>query len=238
MYEVKLASFHGPLDLLLHLIKQYEIDIYDISMKILTEQYINYIKDVTDLDINVHGDYLVMASELLRIKSRMLLPESTETVEETEDPREGLMNQLIEYQNYRMLAEILNEKKKEEEKYFIKRGNDLSRFEKVDTSLELELVDLITAYYKAKQRQHVVKPTISMARDTYSIEDATKNIIENLQQKQSITFADFVTFSETKTQIVTLFMALLELMKTETVKIRQELTFGDIYIERGRRYNG
>lgn len=129
-------------------------------------------------------------------------------------------------------------KKKEEEKYFIKRGNDLSRFEKVDTSLELELVDLITAYYKAKQRQHVVKPTISMARDTYSIEDATKNIIENLQQKQSITFADFVTFSETKTQIVTLFMALLELMKTETVKIRQERTFGDIYIERGRRYNG
>lgn len=238
MYEVKLASFHGPLDLLLHLIKQYEIDIYDISMKILTEQYINYIKDVTDLDINVHGDYLVMASELLRIKSRMLLPESTETVEETEDPREGLMNQLIEYQNYRMLAEILNEKKKEEEKYFIKRGNDLSRFEKVDTSLELELVDLITAYYKAKQRQHVVKPTISMARDTYSIEDATKNIIENLQQKQSITFGDFVTFSETKTQIVTLFMALLELMKTETVKIRQERTFGDIYIERGRRYNG
>lgn len=238
MYEVKLASFHGPLDLLLHLIKQYEIDIYDISMKILTEQYINYIKDVTDLDINVHGDYLVMASELLRIKSRMLLPESTETVEETEDPRESLMNQLIEYQNYRMLAEILNEKKKEEEKYFIKRGNDLSRFEKVDTSLELELVDLITAYYKAKQRQHVVKPTISMARDTYSIEDATKNIIENLQQKQSITFADFVTFSETKTQIVTLFMALLELMKTETVTIRQERTFGDIYIERGRRYNG
>jgi len=168
----------------------------------------------------------------------MLLPESTETVEETEDPREGLMNQLIEYQNYRMLAEILNEKKKEEEKYFIKRGNDLSRFEKVDTSLELELVDLITAYYKTKQRQHVVKPTISMARDTYSIEDATKNIIENLQQKQSITFADFVTFSETKTRIVTLFMALLELMKTETVKIRQERTFGDIYIERGRRYNG
>lgn len=100
------------------------------------------------------------------------------------------------------------------------------------------MVDLITAYYKAKQRQHVVKPTISMARDIYSIEDATKNIIENLQQKQSITFADFVTFSETKTQIVTLFMALLELMKTETVKIRQERTFGDIYIERGRRYNG
>ncbi|MGZ9849102.1 segregation and condensation protein A [Macrococcus psychrotolerans] len=238
MYEVKLASFQGPLDLLLHLIKQYEIDIYDISMKILTEQYINYIKEVTDLDINVHGDYLVMASELLRIKSRMLLPESTETVEETEDPREGLMNQLIEYQNYRMLAEILNEKKKEEERYFVKRGNDLSRFEKIDTSLELDLMDLITAYHKAKQRQHVVKPTISMTRDTYSIEDATKNIVEKLQHKQKITFADFVTFSETKTQIVTLFMALLELMKMEAVKIRQEHTFGDIYIERGRCYNG
>lgn len=122
MYEVKLASFHGPLDLLLHLIKQYEIDIYDISMKILTEQYINYIKDVTDLDINVHGDYLVMASELLRIKSRMLLPESTETIEETEDPREGLMNQLIEYQNYRMLAEILNEKRRKKRSILLNVG--------------------------------------------------------------------------------------------------------------------
>lgn len=237
MYEVKLASFQGPLDLLLHLIKQYEIDIYDISMKILTEQYINYIKDVTDLDINVHGDYLVMASELLRIKSRMLLPESPETVEEIEDPREDLMNQLIEYQNYRILADILNERKKEEDQYFVKRANDLSRFEETDTALELDLLDLITAYHKAKQRQHVIKPVISMVKDTYSIEDATTNIIEQLQHKQNITFADFVTFSETKTQIVTLFMALLELMKMETIQIHQDQTFGEILIERGRRFN-
>lgn len=119
MYEVKLASFEGPLDLLLHLIKKYEIDIYDISMKILTEQYINYIKEIPDLDINVHGEYLVMASELLRIKSRMLLPESPVQYEEDEDPREELMKQLIEYQNYRLYADILNERKQEEDKFLL-----------------------------------------------------------------------------------------------------------------------
>lgn len=239
MYEVKLASFEGPLDLLLHLIQKYEIDIYDISMKILTEQYINYIKNVDDLDINQHGDYLVMASELLRIKSKTLLPEApVDDTDTIEDPREDLMRQLLEYQNYRLYADILKSKKEEHEKYFVKRSNDLSTFENAkQTPLHIELTDLITAYQKAKQRRKKISNSqVSVARDTYSMEEAIEHITTTLENKNQVTFDDFVTYSETKTQIVTLFLAILELMKNNTINIKQHHDFGEIEIERGINY--
>lgn len=239
MYEVKLASFEGPLDLLLHLIQKYEIDIYDISMKILTEQYINYIKNVDDLDINQHGDYLVMASELLRIKSKTLLPDNpTEESDDIEDPREDLMRQLLEYQNYRLYADILKTKKEAHEKYFVKRSNDLSSFENAkQTPIHIDLTDLITAYQKAKQRRKkIASESVSVARDTYSMEDAMQHVSRALAKKEKITFDDFVSFSETKTQIVTLFLAILELMKGHQIKVHQTEAFGEIQIERGSNY--
>lgn len=110
MYEVKLDAFNGPLDLLLHLIQKIEIDIYDIPMKELTEQYMQYIHAMNQLEINVASEYLVMASELLMIKSKMLLPQTEESDELEEDPREDLVGRLIEYQNYKEYTEILNEK--------------------------------------------------------------------------------------------------------------------------------
>ncbi|MGK0554576.1 segregation and condensation protein A [Macrococcus capreoli] len=239
MYEVKLASFEGPLDLLLHLIQKYEIDIYDISMKILTEQYINYIKNVDDLDINQHGDYLVMASELLRIKSKTLLPEAPMSEEDViEDPREDLMRQLLEYQNYRLYADILKTKKEQHEKYFIKRSNDLSDFENAkQTPLHLDLSELIAAYQKAKQRRKTIaSEQVSVSRDTYSMEDAISHVTTALKDKVTITFDDFVTFSESKTQIVTLFLAILELMKNHIIIVHQANEFGEIQIERGSQY--
>ncbi|MCU7556786.1 segregation and condensation protein A [Macrococcus capreoli] len=239
MYEVKLASFEGPLDLLLHLIQKYEIDIYDISMKILTEQYINYIKNVDDLDINQHGEYLVMASELLRIKSKTLLPEAPMSEEDViEDPREDLMRQLLEYQNYRLYADILKTKKEQHEKYFIKRSNDLSDFENAkQTPLHLDLSELIAAYQKAKQRRKTIaSEQVSVSRDTYSMEDAISHVTTALKDKVTITFDDFVTFSESKTQIVTLFLAILELMKNHIIIVHQANEFGEIQIERGSQY--
>lgn len=239
MYEVKLASFEGPLDLLLHLIQKYEIDIYDISMKVLTEQYINYIKNVDDLDINQHGDYLVMASELLRIKSKTLLPDTNvEDSDIIEDPREDLMRQLLEYQNYRLYADILKTKKEAHERYFVKRSNDLSHFENAkQTPMHIELTDLITAYQKAKQRRKkLAGESVNITRDTYSMEEAIQTVTHALSQKEKITFDDFVTFSETKTQIVTLFLAILELMKYQRINVYQSNDFSEIQIERGINY--
>lgn len=239
MYEVKLASFEGPLDLLLHLIQKYEIDIYDISMKVLTEQYINYIKNVDDLDINQHGDYLVMASELLRIKSKTLLPDTNvDESEIIEDPREDLMRQLLEYQNYRLYADILKTKKESHEKYFVKRSNDLSHFENAkQTPIHIELTDLISAYQKAKQRRKkIASESVSVARETYSMEEAIETVTHALSQKKKITFDDFVSFSETKTQVVTLFLAILELIKNNKINVYQSNDFGEIEIERGKNY--
>ncbi|MGO2108479.1 MAG: segregation and condensation protein A, partial [Staphylococcus equorum] len=129
MYEVKLDAFNGPLDLLLHLIQKIEIDIYDIPMKSLTEQYMQYIHAMNQLEINVASEYLVMASELLMIKSKMLLPQSEEVDELEEDPREDLVGRLIEYQNYKEYTEILNEKKSERAFYFSKHPTDLTHLE-------------------------------------------------------------------------------------------------------------
>ena len=128
MYEVKLDAFNGPLDLLLHLIQKFEIDIYDIPMKSLTEQYMQYIHAMNQLEINVASEYLVMASELLMIKSKLLLPQTETEIELEDDPREDLVGRLIEYQNYKEYTELLNSKKAERTCYFSKHPTDLSSF--------------------------------------------------------------------------------------------------------------
>lgn len=120
MYEVKLDAFNGPLDLLLHLIQKFEIDIYDIPMQALTEQYMQYVHAMKQLEINIASEYLVLASELLMIKSKMLLPQSTSDMDVDDDPREDLVGRLIEYQNYKEYTAILNDMKEERDFYFTK----------------------------------------------------------------------------------------------------------------------
>ncbi|TDL97841.1 segregation/condensation protein A [Macrococcus brunensis] len=231
MYEVKLDAFEGPLDLLLHLIKKLEIDIYDISMKHLTEQYLHYINSMSEWDINIQGEYLVMASELLRIKSRMLLPAIEE---DEEDPREELMTQLIEYQNYKYYATLLGEKREAASDHFVKAPQDLSGFEKAEPAeLVLKLTDLIAAYEKAKSRKKRVAPVMTVSRENYTIQQATTVIQDRLKRSSQIKFTELFHFSETKHQLITLFMAMLEMMKNQEIKVEQQELFGEIYIEKG-----
>ncbi|TDM13190.1 segregation and condensation protein A [Macrococcus lamae] len=234
MYEVKLDIFQGPLDLLLHLIKKYEIDIYDISMKHLTEQYFNYINSMTELDINVQSEYLVMASELLRIKSKMLLPVQTEDVQD--DPRDELVSQLIEYQNYKYYAELLEEKRQDRDQFFIKAPADLSQYERpVKEELELSIIDLMAAYQKAKSRKKLQVPEVTLARETYTIQQGTDLIRTKLATSSLICFTDLFTFNESKHRLVTLFMAMLEMMKHQEIVVSQTMQFGEIEIKRGKK---
>ncbi len=233
MYEVKLDAFQGPLDLLLHLIKKFEIDIYDISMKHLTEQYFNYINSMEELDINVQSEYLVMASELLRIKSRMLLPVQQEDFDE--DPREELVTQLIEYQNYKYYAELLDEKRREREQFFVKAPADLSHYERSSNiDIELSVVDLMAAYQKAKSRKKIQVPEVTYQRESYTIQQGTDLIRNKLTEKSSIHFTDLFDFNESKQRLVTIFMAMLELMKHGEIIVMQERLFGEIQIRRGK----
>ena len=220
MYEVKLDAFNGPLDLLLHLIQKIEIDIYDIPMKELTEQYMQYIHAMNQLEINVASEYLVMASELLMIKSKMLLPQTEESDELEEDPREDLVGRLIEYQNYKEYTEILNEKKSERAFYFSKHPTDL-----------------IIAYQKVKNRVEFNTPkTVDIRKETFTIQQATSQVNARLQQHDSFNFFSLFNFTEPVEMVVTHFLAILEMSKSGIVNIEQLKNFDDINIIRGVNY--
>ena len=241
MYEVKLDAFEGPLDLLLHLIQKYEIDIYDIPMKELTEQYLSYIHQMKILEINVASEYLVMASELLMIKSKLLLPTQPSDIDEFEDdPRDDLVRQLIEYQNYKEYAKLLNHKKQDREQIFIKKPADLSKFEAVHDKrapLDLDMTDLIIAYQRTKRRQRFNKPqNVTVNEDSYTIEMATASIQAQLAEHKSYKFFETLPSDLSTNVLVTLFLAILEMMKLRQIDVFQQYQFGEITINRGVNY--
>ncbi len=241
MYEVKLDAFEGPLDLLLHLIQKYEIDIYDIPMKELTEQYLSYIHQMKILEINVASEYLVMASELLMIKSKLLLPTPPTDIDELEDdPREDLVRQLIEYQNYKEYAQLLNEKKNDREQIFVKKPADLSKFEAVHDKrapLDLNMTDLIIAYQRTKKRQRFNQPqNVTVNEDSYTIEMATSKIREELSNKKSYQFFESLPPDLSIPVLVTMFLAVLEMMKLRQIDVFQQHQFGEITVNRGVNY--
>ncbi|KIX91534.1 segregation protein A [Staphylococcus microti] len=240
MYEVKLDAFNGPLDLLLHLIQQFEIDIYDIPMKALTEQYMQYVHAMKQLEINIASEYLVMASELLMIKSKLLLPDHNSDDVIEEDPREELVGKLIEYQNYKAYAEMLNDNREARSHYYTKTPSDLSKYERTERIPEgthIDLTELIVAYQKMKNRIALKKPkSVEIKKETFTIQQSTDRIYHQLDHRQSITFFDLFTFNESIEHVVTYFLALLEMAKTGTIQVQQVEAFHNIEITKGVNY--
>lgn len=241
MYEVKLDAFNGPLDLLLHLIQKFEIDIYDIPMKALTEQYMNYVHAMKQLEINIASEYLVMASELLMIKSKLLLPQSPEEQHVEEDPRENLVDRLIEYQNYKEYTAILNDMKEERELYFTKHPTDLSHLEQEhawDPNQTIDLTELLVAYQKVKNRVALNTPkSLEIKKETFTIQQATEQVTLKLKQREHFNFFSLFTFTEPLEQVVTHFLAILEMSKAGIINIEQRQNFEDIHIIRGVNYS-
>ena len=223
MYEVKLDAFNGPLDLLLHLIHKYEIDIYDIPMKALTEQYMQYVHAMKEVEINIASEYLVMASELLMIKSRLLLPQ-----QETE-------NDLEEY------SLLLTELKKERELYYTKSPADLSHLEKEthwDKNQTIDLTQLIVAYQRVKNRVALNTPkAVEISKDTFTIQQATEVVAKHLEKQTSFNFFSLFNFNEPVSKVVTHFLAILEMSKAGLINIEQSNNFEDINIIRGVNYS-
>ena len=218
-YEVRLDVFEGPLDLLLHLIKELEIDINDIPMAVLTRQYMDYIEQMKDLEINIASEYLVMASELLKIKSFMLLPEPAHLEEDFEDPRERLMEQLLEYQNFKAYANELEKLKAEQDKIFIKPPHELDESEE-DQISSLDINDLIEAYQKVKRRIILDVPrAVNVRREVISREEAEHFIFNKFNSKNKIHFTDMFSFNESKPMIVAVFVTILEMIKSKDISI-------------------
>ena len=235
--NVKLAVFEGPLDLLLHLIQKLEIDIYDIPIAAITEQYMQYIHAMQTLELEVAGDYLVMAATLMAIKSKMLLPKQEIVAQEDvyeEDPREVLVSQLLEYRKFKYAAEVLSDKAKERGDYFTKEPMDVDDYKEDNPLLpanQFNTIDLFLAFHnmlEKKKKRQVIETTITS--DEATIEDkmtAIKRSLANLKPSEGKSLTDFFQ-SYTKSEVVTTFLAVLELMKTGSVTISQTENYGEI----------
>jgi segregation and condensation protein A len=242
-YNVKVEAFEGPLDLLLHLINRLEIDIYDIPVAQITEQYLLYIHTMKELQLDVASEYLVMAATLIEIKSKMLLPkheeelieEDNEFIDYEEDPREELMNRLIEYRKYKEAADDLKELEEERSHFFTKPPSDLSGLvndvEPDEVKLDVSLYDMLGALQKLMRRKKLQKPLQTrITRQEIPIEKRMEELIRDLRTfKGRKHFYDL--FPETsKEYIVVTFLAILELLKKNTILLEQDNNFADIFV--------
>ncbi len=229
-YTFKTVEFEGPLDLLLHLIKEANIDIFEIKISEITDQYLAYITKMEQLDLNVDSEYLVMAADLIEMKSKELLPQTEEETEEEEDPRNELINRLIEYQKYKEVTGKLKELEEERSEFYSKVPSVLDEFKddnlKINEDLTLE--DIIKAFANLKEKQILEKPLNTVVtKKEYSVHARSKEILNKLKNKKQINFDElFETF--TKDYVVVTFLSILDLAKKQSITIKQERNLGNI----------
>ena len=233
-YAIKLDIFEGPLDLLLYLIKKNEIDIYNIPVALVTEQYLQYLKMIKSLNLDLAGEYLVMASTLIHIKSKMLLPEPEEPEEEEEeDPRAELVRQLLEYQAFKEAATNL-EKRPILERDVFTRAAFLPEETEKSTATEEELIEvsifeLIEAFHRLVSRIDK-KELLEIDLEKMSLTDIINDIMERLSNEKNLTFDELLGEKKERWRIIYTFLALLELVKLRMVKAYQTSAFGVIRI--------
>ncbi|MRR55313.1 MAG: segregation/condensation protein A [Deltaproteobacteria bacterium] len=232
-YKVNLDKFQGPLDLLLYLIKKNELDIYDIPIALITRQYLEYIKALKDLNLEIAGDFLVMASTLIQIKSSMLLPSRNDDNpdEEAEDPRAELIRRLVEYSRYKEAALKLNQQKLLGRELFARStiSEELISDEAPTEPLELDLFALIEAFrvILAKAPRESFH---EVCAESISIAERINEILSLLQENEFIAFIDLFEKGRDKDYIVATFLAILELCKLKLIRVRQQKQYGDIWI--------
>jgi segregation and condensation protein A len=225
---IKLARFEGPLDLLLHLIKRDEIDIYDIPISHITQQYLAYIELMRALDLDVAGEFLVMAATLMRIKAKMLLPLPAVGEEEEEgDPREELVQRLIEYRQFKEAAVTLKSKEGERRLLF-ERGMIPTEDDAGPLPLApATLFDLLDALNRVMSRVPV-QSVYEVQGEMYDVEDKMSLIASTVAERGTVSFTELLLRCRVRAEMIVTFMALLELIKLGIVAVMQDLNFGDI----------
>ncbi|MFD1850533.1 segregation/condensation protein A [Oceanobacillus bengalensis] len=236
-YQVKLDAFEGPLDLLLHLINKYEIDIYDIPMAEITHQYMDYVHTMQRLELNIASEYLVMAASLVAIKSQMLLPKQEildESDEYMEDPRDELMKRLIEYRKFKEAAVKFKEKEMEANQIFTRSPtvfDNLSIEKQPVRKGDVSVYDMLSALGKMFERKSWNQPLdTKISRVEIPIEQRMKDVLETVKaSKVGVAFDDLFPYPS-RSHIVITFMALLELMKSKEVDCKQKNNFETLYV--------
>lgn len=235
MQNVTILDFEGPLDLLLHLVKKSKMDINEIKIVPITEQYIKFIKEMEELNLNIASEYLVMASELIEMKSRHLLPikESEEETEDEIDAEEELKRRLLEYQKYKESTPIFKELEKKRTNYFTKIPENLSNITDIEINNDgsVTLNDLVKAFENILARQRYSKPVnTKITRKELSVRERVHKIRNILKEKKKVEFVElFEEFS--KPYVVVTFLGILEMAKNNEILITQKGNFDKIYLE-------
>jgi segregation and condensation protein A len=234
-YQVRIENFEGPLDLLLHLIKKNEINIYDIPIAMIAQQYLNYLEAMKDLNLTVAGEFLVMAATLLQIKSRMLLPveESAEDDEDGPDPREELVRRLLEYKTFKEAARQLDTQERMWRDIYTRPAMSSDAEAAADETMldNLGLFDLVDALQGILNR-NPGKKLLEIIPDSLTVRDRMNVILEALEGQESVGFEALFEASCHRLVIIVTFLALLELIRLRTVRVYQAENFGPIMVSR------
>ena len=239
-YKIKIENFEGPLDLLCHLVEKNKMNIYDISISEITDQYIEYINSMQAMNLEVTGDFLIMASNLLYIKSKILLPSPEEDEEEAEDPKEELILRLVEYKKIKEITELMKDNNEKFSLFHYKEPEKIT-FTKVKPKLETTYSsDLIPNVFMkiAKANMEKINHNASdvhrlIASEKVTVKSKIREILKGILKKGEVIFnKTFCIKEKSKIEVITAFMAMLELNRACKVSINQEYTFGDIKLTR------
>ena len=230
--EFRVDGFEGPLDLLLHLIKENKMDIFDIEINLITEQYLKYINNMEKVNLEI-SEYLVLASELIEIKAKMLLPKKKKEMEiEEENPREELVNKLLEYQAYKEISKDLKEKEELRSEIYTKAPEKYSNYQEEETTFEGGSVDLlIDAFKKFLIRKEEEKPlNTKVTKKGISVSSRRHEIKNLLKEKGKVSFYQMFSI-RSREYIVVTFLAILEMAKNKELIIHQEGIYDEIICE-------
>jgi segregation and condensation protein A len=234
-YKVKLDAFEGPLDLLLHLIRKNEVNIYDIPIALITEQYLGYIELMQELNLDVAGEFLVMAATLIHIKSRMLLPRpdaSQDDIIDEEDPREVLVRRLLEHQKFQAAAELLHERERLRSAQYMRPDSRVADAagDEYEPELDVDLFTLMAAFRGVLERA-TRRPRMVLPPEQMSIEDRIKQLLDRLSETDACGFEDLFADGDGSRQfMIVTFLALLEMIRLKVVRIFQSGGFGPIRV--------
>jgi segregation and condensation protein A len=227
-------DFEGPLDLLLHLIKEKKMDLLNIKIEVIIDEYLKFIDKMEKLNLNIASSYLVMASDLIEMKSRLLLPRNQEETEEEEDPKEQLVNRLIEYQKYKDLTEDFKELETERKMIYTRLPENLKEYsdsEKVINNSDVTLDDLLLAFQKFLERKKLEQPlNTKVTKKEMSVEERSISIRNILKSKKRVNFLELFDVLN-KEYVVVTFLAILEMARKNEIKISQEEKYGNIVCE-------
>ena len=231
-YKITIDNFDGPLDLLLHLIKENNIDIYDIKVEEIAKQYLDYIESMKNLNLSIASEYLVMASELIEMKSRMLLPKREEenNDEYEEDPREVLIERLLAYKKYKEVTKEFKDLELTRKLVISKEQENLSKYLKEEENENLSVSDLVDAFNNLLEKKRLEKPVqTKITKKELSVTEKVIKIRDILKNKRKVNFEDLFENSS-KEEIIVSFLSILEMLKKDEIIVKQENNFNNIIV--------